>query len=384
DAELAEEVLLGQKQVRKYCGELEGDGLILKEEMNDKVLKGPGKVEYWYIDFKHFYNVVRYRLFVMDKQLREDEQREIERQTFRCSNDDCGREYTALEAQLLLTPDVYEFHCGHCNSKLVECDNNETLEKIKTRLSKFRSQMNQADGLHDGIYECLARISEFLSSGQVLPSNMPSERRAAAVAATAKATARGGGGGGSRGSNDKSSALFGKYEALHIQIRQLMLDDYSTLNSNKPKDEIKLQPATTASSLPEFLVNNKISSKMLANQKTKGAIPDTTTASIANASTLGITIKSEVDQEAYRADYLRELERYNQMDKSKEDEEFEDMEWEWCDMGPQEMYDESLRSVMVPVRGCPIPIVKLTEDDLLTMTPDEYTSFYQLCRSMMT
>ncbi len=73
-----------------------------------------------YIDYKHFVDVVKYRLFLMSNYLRESEQLEIERQTFRCSNDDCGREYTALEAQLLLTPGVYEFHCGHCNSKLVE------------------------------------------------------------------------------------------------------------------------------------------------------------------------------------------------------------------------------------------------------------------------
>ncbi|RHZ05747.1 hypothetical protein DYB26_003276, partial [Aphanomyces astaci] len=73
-----------------------------------------------YIDYKYFVDVVRYRLYLIRTYLMEAESLEIERQTYRCDNDDCGREYTALEAQKLLTPEIHEFFCGHCNSKLLE------------------------------------------------------------------------------------------------------------------------------------------------------------------------------------------------------------------------------------------------------------------------
>ena len=56
----------------------------------------------------------------MKAYLKESEQLELERQTFRCGNPDCEREYTALEAQLLLMPGQYIFHCGHCNEVLKE------------------------------------------------------------------------------------------------------------------------------------------------------------------------------------------------------------------------------------------------------------------------
>lgn len=63
---------------------------------------------------------MQYRLYVMHERLKENEQLEIERQTFQCKDPDCGREYTALEAQLLLMPGQYQFRCGHCGEILNE------------------------------------------------------------------------------------------------------------------------------------------------------------------------------------------------------------------------------------------------------------------------
>lgn len=83
-------------------------------------------------------DVVQYRLYVMHEHLKDSEQLEIERQTFQCKDPDCGREYTALEAQLLLMPGQFQFRCGHCNEPLLECDNNDRLEKIQNLQRKVR------------------------------------------------------------------------------------------------------------------------------------------------------------------------------------------------------------------------------------------------------
>lgn len=77
-------------------------------------------MEFRYIDYKYFVDVVQYRLYVMHEHLKDNEQLELERQTFQCKDPDCGREYTALEAQLLLMPGQYQFRCGHCNEPLLE------------------------------------------------------------------------------------------------------------------------------------------------------------------------------------------------------------------------------------------------------------------------
>ena len=63
------------------------------------------------------------------------------RQAYLCSNASCGREYTALEAQRLIVPGQYEFHCGHCGEPLLECNNNEALHAIQLLQKKVR-QLN--------------------------------------------------------------------------------------------------------------------------------------------------------------------------------------------------------------------------------------------------
>lgn len=41
-------------------------------------------------------------------------------QIYNCSNEACGKVYTALEVQRLITPGVFEFRCGHCSEELLE------------------------------------------------------------------------------------------------------------------------------------------------------------------------------------------------------------------------------------------------------------------------
>lgn len=88
--------------------------------LNDKRVGGSSSTSYWYIDYKYFVEVVQYRLYIMQEQLKEGEKLEIESQKYQCKDPDCGREYTALEAQLLLMPGQYHFRCGHCNEVLLE------------------------------------------------------------------------------------------------------------------------------------------------------------------------------------------------------------------------------------------------------------------------
>jgi transcription initiation factor TFIIE subunit alpha len=93
---------------------------VSREVLNDKRVGGSSTTSYWYIDYKYFVEVVQYRLYIMQEQLKEGEKLEIESQKYQCKNPDCGREYTALEAQLLLMPGQYHFRCGHCNEVLLE------------------------------------------------------------------------------------------------------------------------------------------------------------------------------------------------------------------------------------------------------------------------
>ncbi|RLO01565.1 hypothetical protein DYB28_015529, partial [Aphanomyces astaci] len=151
------------------------DGAVVGRSMQMSMLS--------YIDYKYFVDVVRYRLYLIRTYLMEAESLEIERQTYRCDNDDCGREYTALEAQKLLTPEIHEFFCGHCNSKLLEVP----------------------EDLHDSINECLKKIQEFLNSGQALPSENRAAGRGGDSVRVPAGRGGGAGGGGGGGGNNRAN-----------------------------------------------------------------------------------------------------------------------------------------------------------------------------------
>ncbi|GLE07681.1 hypothetical protein PINS_up018284 [Pythium insidiosum] len=153
DDDMGNAVNLQTRQVRKIINELHQDHLVCEEVLNDKRLGGSSSTSYWYIDYKYFVEVVQYRLYVMQEHLKENEKLEIERQTYQCKDPDCGREYTALEAQLLLMPGQFQFRCGHCNELLLE----------------LKDQMNRQAGMHEGIFEVLARINAFVKEGNTLP-----------------------------------------------------------------------------------------------------------------------------------------------------------------------------------------------------------------------
>lgn len=97
----------------------------------------------------------------------------------------------------------------------------------------------------------------------------------------------------------------------------------------------------------------------------------------------------EQRQEAFRKAYMAELERYNeenedgqeevevQVDKqgwdaemngdAADDEDLEDVEWEWCDD-----YDSGAVDIEVHVNGSSKRLVSVDDDDLLSMSQEEF------------
>ncbi|RLN91690.1 hypothetical protein BBJ28_00022731 [Nothophytophthora sp. Chile5] len=380
-----------------------------RQALNDKRLGGSSSTSYWYIDYKYFVDVVQYRLYVMHEHLKDSEQLEIERQTFQCKDPDCGREYTALEAQLLLMPGQFQFRCGHCNELLLECDNNDRLTRIQGLQRKFKDQMNKQNGLHDGIYEVLRRIGDFVKEGHALPSNLPSDNRAAGLGGNSarnggggggRAGGGGGGGAGGRADEKNSQSYLYPYGAQDQEIivdiagTDQTEDEYLMDRDRKEDDEVK-KPAKAPRALPEFLQGSSISGHMAAKhlQSAAAALEEKPSAMEVNIQGLGELEESEMTeeqrQEAFKRAYMAELERYNeenqdgeevqvQVDKqgwdaemngdAMDDEELEDVEWEWC-------MDEDERGgndVEVTVNGQPKRLDGVDDEDLLDMTEEEF------------
>ncbi|GAB9467703.1 hypothetical protein Gpo141_00005040 [Globisporangium polare] len=426
DDEMGSAVNLQTRQVRKIMNELHQDHLVCEEVLNDKRVGGSSSTSYWYIDYKYFVDVVQYRLYVMHEHLKDSEQLEIERQTFQCKDPDCGREYTALEAQLLLMPGQFQFRCGHCNELLFECDNNDRLEKIQNLQRKFKDQMNKQTGMHEGVYEVLRRIGDFVKEGHVLPNNLPSDNRAAglggnSVRATATGKGRPGGAGGggngpgqngNQGNDAKNSQSYlysygSRDQEIIVDIagNDHAEDEYLMDGKRKSEDDVSERPAKAPRALPEFLLGSSISGHMAAKHLQAAAAAAATAeeqklllpTGMQSMEDLNQTeMTEEQRQEAFRKAYMAELERYNEENEdgneevevqvdhqgwdaemngdAMDDEELEDVEWEWCDDD-----ENGADDVEVKVNGSTKRLVSVDDDDLLNMSQEEFMDCYRLC-----
>ncbi|CEG42978.1 transcription factor iie [Plasmopara halstedii] len=417
DDDMGNAMNLQTRQVRKIMNELHQDNLVCEEVLNDKRVGGSSSTSYWYIDYKYFVDVVQYRLYLMHEHLKDSEQLEIERQTFQCSDPECGREYTALEAQLLLMPGQFQFRCGHCNELLLECDNNDRLLRIQNLQRKFKDQMNKQKGNHDGIYEVLRRIGDFVKEGHALPNNLPSENRAAGLGGTStRSTTSGGSGnrggganhgsGSNRGDDQNSKSYLYPYGSQDQEIivdiagTNQAEDDYLTSRDRKEDKEVASQQVAAPRALPEFLQGSSISGHMAAKHlQSVDSITDDS--SISMKTTLkGVHSPSQSDmteeerQEAFKRAYMAELERYNedkyegevqiQVDKqgwdaemnddAMDEEELEDVEWEWYTDDEGRTTDAE-----VTVNGQPKRLDGVDDEDLLNMTEQEFLSCYRMC-----
>ncbi|CAI5734799.1 unnamed protein product [Peronospora destructor] len=387
DDEMGNAVNLQTRQVRKIMNELHQDNLVCEEVLNDKRSGGSSSTSYWYIDYKYFVDVVQYRLYLMHEHLKDSEQLEIERQTFQCSDPECGREYTALEAQLLLMPGQFQFRCGHCNELLLECDNNDRLERIQNLQRKFKDQMNKQNGMHEGIYEVLRRIGGFVKEGHALPTNLPSDNRAAGIGGNSARAANAAGGGGGRGGGG-------------VEAARIAEDEYLTSRDRKEDKEAANQKVAAPRALPEFLLGSSISGHMAAKHLQSAAAVAEETAIAVESNIQGVDpltkneMTEEQRQEAFKRAYMAELERYNeenhegevqvQVDKqgwdaemngdAMDEEDLEDVEWEWCNDDEGGSTD-----IEVTVNGQSKRLDSVDDNDLLSMTEEEFLRCYRMC-----
>ncbi|CAI5741533.1 unnamed protein product [Hyaloperonospora brassicae] len=417
DDEMGNAVNLQTRQVRKIMNELHQDHLVCEEVLNDKRVGGSSSTSYWYIDYKHFVDVVQYRLYLMHEHLKDSEQLELERQTFQCSDPECGREYTALEAQLLLMPGQFQFRCGHCNELLLECDNNDRLLRIQNLQRKFKDQMNKQNGMHEGIYEVLRRIGDFVKEGHVLPNNLPSDNRAAGLGGNNARAANGtngggggrsgtsGGGGGNRADDPKSQSYLYPYGAQDQEIVVDIVgndqadDEYLTSRDRKEDKEAANQQVAAPRALPEFLLGSSISGHMVAKHvQAAAAVAEEKTVAVDNGiqgvdNLTQSEMTEEQRQEAFKRAYMAELERYNEenhegevqvevdkqgwdaeMNSDVDEEELEDVEWEWCSDDEGGSTDAE-----VTVNGQLKRLDGVDDEDLLSMTEEEFLSCYRMC-----
>lgn len=130
-----------KKQIRSITTQLKNDKML---KLKLKIETGPdGRISrqnYYYINYRAFVNVVKYKLDHMRRKIETEERDNTSRASFVCT--ECRKTYTDLEANLLCDLTTGEFKCTYCNA-LVEEDQT-VLPKADSRqvLARFNDQID--------------------------------------------------------------------------------------------------------------------------------------------------------------------------------------------------------------------------------------------------
>ena len=113
--------------------------------------RAPLTSTYWYIDYKQFVDVVKYKLHRMQSRLQEllkavgttvpirfkalTSLKEMENQDYYCPQ--CQKSYSTIDVQSLLDRDSFTFRCEYCSGELIARDNTEKLKYHQEMKSKY-------------------------------------------------------------------------------------------------------------------------------------------------------------------------------------------------------------------------------------------------------
>ena len=174
--EIAPRLKMSKKSMKEILQQLhDDDGLIRSENIttNDN-----GQILCYYIDYQSFVNIVRYRIFCMQKQLKDDEKSHRSSMQFKCPT--CKSIYDALETQRLITKDrkrACPICCPHADLheiisedsfRLIECNRDENLDQAGDLVNKLIFQLGENSSL--SLYNLLQELKDI-----ALTRNRPSD-----------------------------------------------------------------------------------------------------------------------------------------------------------------------------------------------------------------
>ncbi|ORZ19637.1 hypothetical protein BCR42DRAFT_410163 [Absidia repens] len=128
------------REIHKLCGKLREHRLLrMGTRMeNRKQDQRPIPKTFYYLDYKEFVDVVKWKMYKMQMVVRDNLRTESENQGFVCER--CENQYTPLDVLSLVNPANGLFYCDICESVLKENDNAENVKESQQVLAKLREQ----------------------------------------------------------------------------------------------------------------------------------------------------------------------------------------------------------------------------------------------------
>ncbi|CAA7267183.1 unnamed protein product [Cyclocybe aegerita] len=141
DDDLAGRMGLQPKELNKVIAVLSNDSLVKiyrQNELKEGAQRSVGK-QYYYIDYEHFCNVVKWRIakmrYIIDSTLRN----ELDNKGYICPQ--CKQSYTPLDVDKLMDFARGALICEICHAEVVDNEDAENVQGSKDRMQRFNNQM---------------------------------------------------------------------------------------------------------------------------------------------------------------------------------------------------------------------------------------------------
>lgn len=158
--DIAELLKFEKKMLRARLTMLKNDKFL---QFRLKMETGPDgkahKINYYYINYKTFVNVIKYKLDLMRKRLETEERDATSRASFKCTN--CTKAFTDLEVDQLFDFNTGEFSCLICGSLVVEDMSAMPKKDSRLMLARFNEQLQP-------LYDLLREVEGIKLAPEVL------------------------------------------------------------------------------------------------------------------------------------------------------------------------------------------------------------------------
>ncbi|UXI17190.1 hypothetical protein NH340_JMT03133 [Sarcoptes scabiei] len=164
--EMIELLRFEKKQLRTTLALLKNDKLIKFKLRMETGLDGKAfRQNYYYINYKDFVNVVKYKLDHVRKKFELIDRDNTSRASFICSY--CRKSFTDLEVDMLLDIATGELKCTHCGSDVAEDPNHLPKADSRKMLAKFNETM-------EPLYMLLKEIEDIRLTSELLDPDIDS------------------------------------------------------------------------------------------------------------------------------------------------------------------------------------------------------------------
>ncbi|KAG2231685.1 hypothetical protein INT48_005168 [Thamnidium elegans] len=350
------------RDIHRICGKLKEDRLIKMANRMEPRKQDQRLVPktYYYIDYKEFVDVVKWKMYKMQTIVRDNLRTESENKGYVCHN--CEKQFSPLEVLSLVDLSDQMFHCDMCEHILEENDNAENVKGSQQILTKLREQSQP-------IITLLKQTDSLVIPTSYIYKHAP---------------------GRSNGNNADEYELAVAQDTGAGQgdiIVDLQMDNEAARRAKQEEAEQK----RAQNALPVWHQRSTISDTILVGTGDRPA--DEKEDEEDGFEEIGAA-GMDADTEDYYAKYYESLsnnaaEAYNGMDTDRDDSEMFEPIGEEINTQEQvgdtfeennesgEEFEEDEDIPLVSVNGKMIPLNEVQEEDQRNMTTDEYKAYYE-------